>query len=192
MLYIYYSKINYEYDINIELFPHLLLEHLKQKKDEKTFKTSVFTWYLFNIVLQKHYKKSLNEINLSFSQNGKPLSNALYFSISHSNDIACVAISNTNVGIDVEKIKPLENLEKLIDTLFEELPFNSNDLLLNFYLAYTSYEAYIKYNDLALGYPKKSLYIREDCKSHIIEIDNDKYVLNYLSNKVAKIREIIV
>lgn len=192
MLYIYYSKINENLNINIDDFPQVVKDHLLKKKNEKTYQVSKLSWYILDTLLKKYFKKNLDEINVSFTKNGKPISEDIYFSISHSNRIVCIAISDNNVGIDIECLKPIDNLEKLVYTLFKELPFNSNDLLLNFYLAYTSYEAYIKYNNLTLGYPKNKLYIRDDCVSNIIEVENEKYVLSYLSNEIAKIKEIIV
>lgn len=46
----------------------------------------------------------LNSYYLSYNEAGKPfLSNGKYIAISHSGDYAVLAISNTNIGVDIEK-----------------------------------------------------------------------------------------
>lgn len=105
--YIKYLKID---EINnIELaylnLPSDIRKHVRLKKNELHFRQSVVAW---NIVLEYGKKIfNLDEINFSFSENGKPfVTNGLFnFSISHSDEYVAVVLSNTNVGIDIQNMK---------------------------------------------------------------------------------------
>lgn len=56
------------------------------------------------------YGKSNFEI--TFNKNGKPLTDFCYFNISHSEKAAVCVFSDTPVGIDIQKIKPIKKREK--------------------------------------------------------------------------------
>ena len=49
-------------------------------------------------------------VQFDYGQNGKPvLANGPFFNLSHTNDIACLAIHpEKNLGVDIEHIKPIE------------------------------------------------------------------------------------
>jgi phosphopantetheinyl transferase len=68
--------------------------HLKNDKRKKEF--------LACRILLNIYNKDLK---ISYSKNGSPnLSNHQYISISHSDDLVCIIISDNNIGIDIEII----------------------------------------------------------------------------------------
>jgi 4'-phosphopantetheinyl transferase len=107
-----------------------------------------------------------NEINFLYTQYGKPYLenqdklNALFFNMSHSGDFAlCIFAINREVGIDIEKVHPLDNYEDIAQQFFsvnEYLQLKSipQDLRLNFFFRYwTLKEAFIKAIGKGLSYP---------------------------------------
>lgn len=59
------------------------------------------------INLLKELKIDYNTLNIHINKNGKPYikNKKIYFNISHSNDYVICAISNNEIGIDIEKIR---------------------------------------------------------------------------------------
>ena len=192
MLHIYYAEMKENNNIDIEIFPDIIKDYLLKKKNQKVFNSSIFSWYCLDLIVKKHYHKNLKELDFYFTKNGKPAVRAFYFNISHSIDFCAVAISNKKIGIDVEKVRKIDNIENMVDKLFWCLPLNNKDLLINFFIGFTQYEALIKYNGESVGYPKRQLMIRKDVETNLIEYNNNLYVLSYKGCEKAKISEIII
>jgi 4'-phosphopantetheinyl transferase len=47
------------------------------------------------------------EIAFTYTENGKPLTEGAFFSVSHSGDVVACAVSDREVGLDVERIRPV-------------------------------------------------------------------------------------
>ena len=100
------------------------------------------------------------EIKLSADENGKPfpIAQNLHISISHSHDYVACAVSKTPIGIDIEKISPI-NLKVAkrfcnkteLKYIFGKAPSDDDlvytercDLLQRFYEVWTAKEAFCK------------------------------------------------
>ena len=46
-------------------------------------------------------------VSVSYTENGKPLTDGIFFSISHSGDTVACAVSDVPVGVDLEVIRPV-------------------------------------------------------------------------------------
>lgn len=104
------------------------------------------------------YEPQVAPADWRFEQNphGKPaIANALrqplYFNLSHTQNLAALAVTRSGtVGIDVEKIKPMEQVRGLAERCFveDEVSFvfagEKNSLLWRFFKLWTLKEAYIK------------------------------------------------
>lgn len=84
----------------------------------------------------------------------------LQFNLSHSKDLILYAISRSPVGIDVEFIRPLENMDDIVNNYFsphEILRFHSyaekRERIEWFYEIWTSKEAYFKTSGIGLAGP---------------------------------------
>jgi phosphopantetheinyl transferase len=105
--YLKYLNIN---DIqNIELsylnLPTDIRKHVRSKYNDLHFKQSVIAWSLFFELVKKHL--AVDNIEIEFSENGKPFvkDNLFYFSISHSSNYVAIVISSVNIGVDVQEMK---------------------------------------------------------------------------------------
>ena len=95
--------------------------HLKSDKRKKEF--------LACRILLNHFDENLK---ISYSENGSPnLNNHQYISISHSEDLVCVIISEKEIGIDIEKIsdKSLLLKEKFINSHHTKLNKKKSTLI---------------------------------------------------------------
>lgn len=91
-----------------------------------------------------------SDFTLETMDNGKPqlVGSDLFFSLSHSNEGVVAAVSKTPVGIDIEKIKPID--EKLIAYVCnekeKEFVLGGNDKDYRFLTVWTAKEAFFKKN----------------------------------------------
>ena len=97
-------------------------------------------------ILEKEYNISNYEIIKN--KNGKPYlrDNSIYFNISHKKDLIIVAISNNEVGIDIEYIDVnMELKQTLLNKFFSvnEINYINNDIE-KFFEVFTKKESYIK------------------------------------------------
>jgi 4'-phosphopantetheinyl transferase len=106
------------------------------------------------LVLGRYAHQIPGDLRFLTSARGKPSlmsANGLEFNLSHSDDVALLGVTKGGeIGVDVEKIRPIENLEDLAHRFF--CPAESEDLLsvclehrhLAFFCCWTRKEAYLK------------------------------------------------
>ncbi|MBQ3067023.1 MAG: 4'-phosphopantetheinyl transferase superfamily protein [Clostridia bacterium] len=66
-------------------------------------------WLLLQQVLERCLSADLNSVEFCKHPSGKWTCNLCHFSISHSQNVVCVAISNNAVGVDVENLAHFSN-----------------------------------------------------------------------------------
>ena len=110
---------NYDEENFNENFPESLAEKIKKTKNEKLRKDRIAVYTVLIDILSKKEEKKKVFSNFAFTEKGKPyLKNSdVYFSVSHTDGLGVIAISNTAVGVDVEKIieEKRETVEKICD-----------------------------------------------------------------------------
>ena len=90
------------------------------------------------------------DLTIERNEDGKPyFKNAPYFfSISHSNGIVAVVLSDKNIGIDIEWLNKTRDFLSLSKRIFsneeQKKIINSNDLPTDFYSIWTKKEAFAK------------------------------------------------
>ena len=153
--------------INIKNTEKVSDETLKhyQKKDisvEEKRKIHCLSYLLVDKFLDEVY--GIKNRELVF-EDGKPilLDGRKHFSISHSNDLIAIAFSDSNCGVDIEKVKLRE-----FQSISERMGFEANTLG-EFYEEWTRYEALYK-----LG--------SKDNYGSIAVYDLDDYVLTAVSD----------
>ena len=106
--------------------------------------------YLMRTILPK-YKSDLNPLfELEFTLNNKPFiqNSAIHFNLAHSGNWVVLSLSNKTVGVDIELIKPITDIEEVVKTCFNdseiETILNSSDSLNSFYKLWTRKEAILK------------------------------------------------
>ncbi len=142
-------------DLDLEKTYHLLPESRKEKVDnfifDKDKKLSSGVYLLL--------KKMLDEENIKnpiieTEKNGKPyISNYenIHFNMSHASRMVACAISNEEIGIDIEKIDPLIDM-KIAQTFFYNSEYDnikkSDNRVDQFFKYWVLKESYMKYTGL--------------------------------------------
>lgn len=119
------------------------------------------------------------DIRYHFNAFGKPElafpSEQIYFNLSHSEQLAALAVASSPVGVDIEQVKPLDDYLSLTrhflsaneHKYFEQLAVIDQQIA--FYRAWTRKEAYIKVIGMGLSYPIEQVTISFDEHSTLIE-----------------------
>lgn len=151
----------------------------KTQKSKLKTKNSIIAYYLLNNYIKEN-KLNIKLKDMKYTKNGKPyFDNNLYFSISHKDNITVLIINNSEVGIDIEKIKDYDKaILKYFFTEEEQEYIKTNK---DFYEIYTLKESYIKMKD------KKLLDIKLDDYKYLIHksIIYKDYIISYvIQNKI--------
>lgn len=110
----------------------------EEYKLESVKKEKIASMYLKNKYIGSYY---LNE-------NSKPLSKEKFFNISHSHGYIALVIDTAPVGIDIEKIRPVDNeLKNYISNELERQYIRDEQ---SFYEIWTNKEALVKANGLGI------------------------------------------
>lgn len=113
---------------------------------------------LLGNILGMHPEK----VPIGYTGIGKPilqgLSDTLQFNVTHTDGLALIALARWRVGVDIERIRPMENPEGLVARFFspvERTRFSSLDpskQLNGFFRGWTCKEALIKAAGLSVAY----------------------------------------
>ena len=124
------------------------MQYLINKSADSKKESKLLAINLGNSVLKR-------DIKIEYEESGKPYIKDSDFSISisHSKDMALVAINENAVGADIEVIRPFN--KKLINTYFtpDEIAFIDSDE--KFFTVWTVKEAYLKLTGVGLKGIKK-------------------------------------
>lgn len=185
---IYYKKLNIK--INRKDVCLNILEYLKKYKNDKSYVESLNAWSLLKDVLKKKGIK-LSSLEIKISDNGKPYIDApIKFNISHDGNMVVVAVSDNEVGVDIERIKRIKKnhtqgfynrvLNENEKKQMLETNYPDNELT----KIWTLKEAYYKY--IGCGIMMNELSKVEDYLNNDSIIVNDGYEDYYISVVVPK------
>lgn len=110
------------------------------------------------------------------------VNNPLYFNLSHSDELAVVAVSRSGpLGVDIERIRPLSDFEAIATQYFSPaeqaalLHLPAEQRLLAFYRCWTSKEAFIKALGLGLQFElnRFNVSVSPTDPPALLSVDND-------------------
>lgn len=125
-----------KYTAALKLFPDI------PKRGEDT-KRTLAGRILLKKMIKRLYGKE--DFKLYYNENGKPLCDFCYFNISHSEDYAVCAVSEKEIGADIEQIKSFKKRKRYMLLTPEESDYvNECNSEIRFFTIWTMKEAYIK------------------------------------------------
>ena len=148
-------------DENLQTFISLLSESEKLKADRFKFPQHQRRYQavhgILRMILARYLSLDPTQINFTHSDRGKPYLTDdcnplnLQFNLSHSENMAILGINRDRpIGVDLEKIRPMENAEQLAERFFcaseyalltQAIPAERDKL---FFQLWTAKEAYLK------------------------------------------------
>lgn len=169
--------------------PEQKKENIKRFKFLDDKKRTILGWNLLNLLLKKN---NVTHYQIKYSSHGKPYlvsdNPNVKFNISHSGDWVVCCYSDSEIGIDIEKIRKI-NCYRIAKRFFSEQEYNflknqydKSETLKNFYTLWTLKESYIKALGAGLSIPLRSFSVVEN--GAIKEKITDKHTkkLFYLKN----------
>lgn len=103
---IYFSRIFDE--IKGGVYPLERQAEIDESKSEKVKLEKFSVWKLLEAAINDCFAKKITDFDFYKTENGKWWTKEFYFSLSHGKGVACVAVSKTPVGIDVENLKSFQ------------------------------------------------------------------------------------
>lgn len=157
MIYVYYSLNNYtdeHFSINLSSLPKWRREKALQYKKLDDRKRSVLSFVLLQRALREEY--GITEVpEFVYNEFGKPsLPNLpIHFSLSHCKDAVACAVSDYNIGIDVESVMPYNpDVARKVCTAGElKMLEQSSNKNVDFIKLWTVKEAISKYEGMGLS-----------------------------------------
>lgn len=184
---IYFDKFDNIDDKKYTLLYSFLPPSRKQKvdktKDEQTKKIQIVEYYL----IKKHLGL-LSQKDFSYNKYGKPyILGEKHFSISHTKTALVIAISDNEIGIDIQEIsKPSERLiKKVLNESEMQQVQKSTSPSKEFTKLWTKKESYVKYNGTSIFNKTRDILIAaHNVTFHTIEKNNQ--IITTCTKKVEK------
>ena len=105
-------------------------------KNEKVKAEKLWAWRILELAINTSLRKPIREVGLKKTKNGKWIADGFCLSITHADGMVAVAVSNAEVGIDMESPASFRGGEKAADALTEKIlsrgearPASAEDLL---------------------------------------------------------------
>lgn len=165
---------------------------ISSSSSEKVKKEKYSAFKLLEYALLNTFNKPLSYFNLKKNSNGKWVCDNFYLSISHSEKVVAVCLSNSPCGVDVQTVNKLKtaSFEKAILSEKELEDFcklnldekEKTDFLIE---TFTKKESVFKRLDLPLFKPKEIELESVSTFSFILE--DKKYYLSVSSQKIDKL-----
>jgi len=163
-------------------------------KDRKAQYTFLISHISLRLILGKYCNFPPKKLEFEIKEHGKPYlkrRDKLQFNLSHSIKKACIIVSDTEVGIDIECIRNF-NYEEIINFFSDDERLiiykqqNKKEKLINFFRIWTQKEALLKcigtglvenMKDINLGYVNKKK--KEKIYLKTILSKNKKYIFSF-------------
>lgn len=129
-----YQDVSFDYLLNSKYFSILEKASFEKYKNENVKKEKIVSAYLKNKYIGEYH---LNEY-------GKPVTDKVFFNISHSHGCIVLVIDQVPVGIDIEKIRAVEeDLRNYISNEEEKQYIHDDE---SFFEIWTNKESLVKAN----------------------------------------------
>lgn len=150
-----------EYAAIYNRLPSEQRKKIKALKPDDIKRTLAGRLLLFNMADSCYGK---NDVTVHYGENGKPLTDFCFFSISHSGDYAVCAVSDKPIGADIQKTGGFKRRERYIlftenESRYVNESENPTDA---FYTLWTMKEAYVKANGFKLNAAAEISFVGDD------------------------------
>lgn len=174
------NAINYKTKVK-EYFPTRYNNSLSYKNENDRLLSVAASFLII------HSTGITDENELLYTEYGKPLSRSgIRFNLSHSSEYAVCAVSDYEIGVDIEKIS--EPREKVAEKVFteEEIQWYLQDTSKRFFQLWTAKESFIKCTGLGFGHRLSEINTLPCLYSSPVVFENkDYYIKSFIYNGYA-------
>ena len=165
------------------------LERAKKFRFQKHLHRWIVGRAMLRTILSAMTQRSPESVAFEYNEHAKPYlpyssgHERIHFNLTHSSDLALIAVTSAGpVGIDVERIKPLSNIDAVVSRFFspaerDEFAGVTGDVdrLKAFYACWTRKEAYLKALGCGISKPTDTFDVTflSNSEPEIIAIDGD-------------------
>ena len=100
----------------LDIFPVEREREIARCKSEKSKAEKFYDWKLLEFAINDLFNKNISEVNLK-KVGDKWLCDDFCFSLSHSENVVTVAVSNIGVGVDAEKVDDIRFSQLNVDRI---------------------------------------------------------------------------
>lgn len=170
------------------------LPEYAKKEIESTTNSSLIAQKKAAYGLLKHSLESLSlpyEPKTMFKDvRGKPRTKNGCFSFSHTNELVCVVVSNENIGVDIEQIKPHASFDRTKSHILSD--GEEVTTLEEMTALWTKKEAIFKLDDSIPSYnPSKINTLKYQSKTVFLEESGKKYAVSVAAKDVSDVNFIL-
>jgi len=132
----------------IKLLPEKRYKKCLRYKNPNDRANCILSYFILRDALKERYSY-INYRDFRYNKQGKPYladNNDIFFSISHTKNVVAVAVSNYEVGIDVERLRDVGDdlINMIASPLEKERVLASDDSQREFFRLWTMKESYAK------------------------------------------------
>ena len=92
-------------DISVPLYPESRYNEIIRSKNPKAQKEKYLVWKLLEKVIEKHFNLEFANLEFTKTDNGQWVCPAFHLSLSHTDGLVCVAVSDDPIGVDAELVR---------------------------------------------------------------------------------------
>ncbi len=189
---VYIAEIPAEIKI-CEVSPKSRQDEISACSCERVKREKYCAWKLLEYGLQRSLGKKLADMQLSKSENGKWTSPCVEFSLSHSHDAVCVAVSRKPVGVDIELLQSKINTERFCERIltdketaeYQKLTENKLEFLLT---KWSQKESLFKISGEKSFLPKEQDTQKGNVVSRTVNVAGKEYILSVASDTPERLR----
>ena len=133
-------------------------------------------------ILARYTDRAPEEIMLDAEEYGKPFlrDESLQFNLSHSHEMAVVAVAASRVGVDIEHVREMTDAGQIAERFFSRQEVMElqliprNEMIEAFFRCWTRKEAFIKAIGEGLSYPLESFGVSlQPDEPQLVRVDRD-------------------
>ncbi len=186
---VYIAK--YPFSFKEDIYCHLRKEEIEKCRNSDVKEQKFYVWKLLEYALFDTFGLEKSILNFQKKNNGKWILDGYFFSLSHSGNIVVVAVSDSPIGVDIQKIKKIEDASKFKAVIFSEKEkskyrnVNDEQLMQIWSLKECSFK---KSNDSNFAPNHYEIDTLSRYNSLRLESQKDKYILSTLCDRIKDVK----
>lgn len=186
---VYITK--YPFPYNEDIYCPLRREEIEKCCNSEVKKQKFYVWKLLEYALSDSFGLEKRMLNFQKKNNGKWVIDGYFFSLSHSGNIVVVAVSESPVGVDIQKINKIDDPAKFKAVIFSEKEkvkyrnVNGEKLMMIWSLKECAFK---KSNDLNFVPNRYEIDNLSQYDSFELKTQNEKYILSTLCNNITEVK----